>query len=46
MFTDNANLGLLGKCLLEPVGQPVGVRIAYHNNLNSGILARRGWRRM
>src|SRR5215813_13820316 len=46
MFAHDADFGLLGKSIFEPVGKPVSVRIAHHHDLDRGILARRGWRRV
>src|SRR5262249_29392119 len=46
MFSHDADFGLLGKSIFEPVGKPVSVRIAHHHDLDRGILARRGWRRV
>jgi hypothetical protein len=44
MFAHDADLGLLGKGLFQPVGKPVCVGIAQHHDLDRGILARRGRR--
>src|SRR5258707_6006461 len=46
MFAHDADLGLLGKGIFKPVGKPVSVRITHHHDLDRGILARRGWRRV
>ncbi len=44
VFAHDADLGLLGKGIFKPVGNPVGVGIAHHHDLDRGILARRGRR--
>src|SRR5262249_46005642 len=46
MFAHDADLGLLGKGIFEPEGKPVSVRITHHHDLDRGILARRGRRRV
>src|SRR6516225_9037619 len=46
MFAHDADFGLLGKSIFEPVGKPVSVRITHHHDLDRGILAQRGWRRV
>src|SRR6266478_5928132 len=46
MFAHDADLGLLGKSIFEPEGKPVSVRITHHHDLDRGILARRGRRRV
>src|SRR5262249_22451571 len=46
MFAHDADLGLLGKGIFKPEGKPVSVRITHHHDLDLGILARRGWRRV
>ena len=45
MFAHDADLGVIGVCIFKPVGEPVRVRISHDNDLDCGILARRGWRR-
>ena len=42
VFAHDADLGLLGKGILKPIGKPVRVGVAHHHNLDRGILA---WRR-
>src|SRR5262249_56413907 len=42
IFADDADLGLLGKCVFEPVGEPVRVRITHNHDLGRSILARSG----
>src|SRR5262249_45442582 len=46
MFPHDADLGLLGKGIFKPEGKPVSVRITHHHDLDRGILARRGRRRV
>src|SRR6516162_9656815 len=46
MFAHDADLGLLGKGIFKPEGKPVSVGIAHHHDLDRGILARRGRRRV
>src|SRR6516164_8720304 len=46
MFAHDADLGLLGKGIFEPECKPVSVRITHHHDLDRGILARRGRRRV
>src|SRR5215510_4277851 len=46
MFANDADLGLLGKGIFKPEGKPVSVRITHHHDLDRGILARRGRRRV
>src|SRR5262249_58518513 len=46
MFAYDADFGLLGKGVFKPEGKPVSVRITHHHDLNRGILARRGRRRL
>src|SRR6516165_798745 len=46
MFAHDADLGFLGKGIFKPVGKPISVRIAHHHDLDRGILARRGRRRV
>src|SRR5262249_36127580 len=46
MFAHDADLGLLGKGLFKPVGKPVSVGITHHHDLDRGIVARRGRRRV
>jgi hypothetical protein len=46
MLAHDRNLGLLRKCVLEPVGQPVRVGVAHHHDRGGGLrlLLRRRWR--
>src|SRR5262245_7798060 len=37
MLAHDRNLGFLGKCVLEPVGQPVRVAIAHHHDRGGGL---------
>src|SRR5215510_14327985 len=46
MFAHDADFGLLRKGIFEPEGKPVSVRITHHHDLDRGILARRGRRRV
>src|SRR5262245_19933022 len=46
MFACDSDIGFLRKGILKPVGKPVSVRIAHHHNLDRGILAWGGGRRV
>src|SRR6266700_4191261 len=46
MFAHDPDLGLLGKGIFKPKCKPVSVRITRHHDLDRGILARRGRRRV
>src|SRR6516164_3236833 len=46
MFAHDADFGLIGKGIFEPECKPVSVRITHHHDLDRGILARRGRRRV
>ena len=41
MFAHDTDLGILGIDIFKPVGEPVGVRISHHHDLDSGVFARR-----
>src|SRR5215470_12132649 len=46
MFAHDADFGFLGKGIFKPEGKPVSVRITHHHDLDRGIRARRGRRRV
>jgi hypothetical protein len=45
MLAHDRDLGLLGKCVLEPVGQPVRVGVAHHHDGGGGLRLLLRWRR-